>query len=136
MSQYPVDVAAMAQGDSEVVSEFRLAAALKHTKQHSQSELLTATVKGKQYTLMLMGYIEGVDTRTGEVFNSTTVTEEQLDELDVFGELSDYLEIEHGPWLEWVNAEGVSVTEAYGAVYADPKAEIADLPRLLQEYDW
>lgn len=63
---YLLDLGSRALPEADTISDVRLATRLGHTRTHSQSLLLHATVDDQSYSLLLSGYIDGHDPLTGD----------------------------------------------------------------------
>lgn len=133
--KYLLDLSNRALPEAESISDVRLATRMGHTRTHSQTELLRATVDGQSYTLLLSGYIEGHDPLTGD-FDTATISACQLEQLELpweqRAEWGQVLEMEHGPWFEWVDVEGNPVGDVFGSVSLDPEQELVRLTQMLK----
>ena len=131
---YLIDLSEHARQAVGEISGIRLAAGLGHTKSHSMTELLVAEVDGKKYALQISGYINGYDHANERDVDHSTLSEEQISELEkplseVNGERS--VELESGPWFEWVDEQGSPVGDVFDVISLNPEHEVGNLNRLL-----
>lgn len=132
---YLLDLGSRALPEADTISDVRLATRLGHTRTHSQSLLLHATVDDQSYSLLLSGYIDGHDPLTGD-FDTATISASQLEQLELpwerRAEWGQVLEMEHGPWFEWVDVDGNPVGDVFDSVSLDPEQELARLTQMLK----
>lgn len=132
---YLLDLGSRALPEADTISDVRLATRLGHTRTHSQSLLLHATVDDQSYSLLLSGYIDGHDPLTGD-FDTATISASQLEQLELpwerRAEWGQVLEMEHGPWFEWVDVDGNPVGDVFDSVSLDPEQELARLIPMLR----
>lgn len=132
---YLLDLASRALPGANSISDVRLATRMGHTCGQYQSAVLRTTVDGQSYTLLLSGYIEGHDPLTGD-FDTATISTCQLEQLELpweqRAEWGQVLEMEHGPWFEWVDVNGNPVGDVFDSVSLDPEQELARLTPMLR----
>lgn len=132
--EYHPDIASLALPDATHVSDVRLAVRLGHTRTHSQTSLLRATVGDQPYVLQLAGYIEGFDPQVGP-YDTATISTCQLEQLELpwekRSEWGQNLDAEHGPWFEWVDVDGNPVGDVFDQISLDPAKEIERLMKML-----
>lgn len=112
-----------AKPGTQSISDLRLASALQHTKINSQTCLMVTAIGGQTYSLQLAGYVD-----CGEVTPPIEVLEMQPEDRPV--PYAD-LEVEAGPWFEWVDVDGNPVGDVFDEISLDPKVEIYRLTSLL-----
>lgn len=132
--EYHPNIASLALPNATHISDVRLAVRLGHTRTHSQTSLLRATVDDQPYVLQLAGYIEGFDPQVGS-YDTATISTCQLEQLELpwekRSEWGQNLDAEHGPWFEWVDVDGNPVGDVFDQISLDPAKEIERLMKML-----
>lgn len=129
---YQVSISEFTKKGASTISDIRLAAKMGHTKRHGYTPLLDVTVGNQNYHLCLQGYIEGQDLRTGEGFDSASISDALLDELDQpYDARDEVFDMQHGPWFEWINEDGSPVGDVFDEISLNPADEVEKLEKLV-----
>jgi hypothetical protein len=132
--KYMVDIEKFAKQGCEKISDIRLAAALRHTKDHSKTTLMLVTVNEREYALDLCGYVGAVDLASGNAYG-TSIPVEVVDWLETAPEERAKtlinVHMENAPWFQWVDADGDPVGDVLDAISLSPKVEFLKLKQLV-----
>lgn len=133
---YLIDLSACTKPGAATVSDIRLAVHRDHSRKSGQTVLMTKSIDGDAYALMLCGHVEGSYQQDGEVqyFENGTTPAWVVAQLEKSAnERSTHIDMDHGPWFEWVAPDGSPVGDAFDGISLDPAVEVGKLQQMLGE---